>query len=90
MEAPRYWFKQRRYGYGWQPATWEGWLVIGIYIVVVFFLVTRLIDFEGEVVNRFIGPFGVATLVLILISWRTGEPLKWRWGDDKDDDSKPT
>jgi hypothetical protein len=36
-EAPlldrRAWFKPRTFGYGWTPATWEGWAVTVVWIV---------------------------------------------------------
>ena len=30
-----YWFKRKLYGYGWTPATREGWFVLVVYIAVV-------------------------------------------------------
>ena len=27
------WFKAKTYGYGWYPVTWQGWLVILIYVL---------------------------------------------------------
>jgi hypothetical protein len=29
------WFRPKSFGYGWTPATWEGWLVTGLAVVVV-------------------------------------------------------
>ena len=26
------WFKRKTYGYGWTPATWQGWLIIAVWI----------------------------------------------------------
>jgi len=28
------WFKAKRYGWGWTPACWQGWLVLGVYFAV--------------------------------------------------------
>ncbi|MDN0075220.1 hypothetical protein QU481_09995 [Crenobacter sp. SG2303] len=34
MSAPKYWFPAKRYGWGWGlPSTWQGWLVLGVYLV---------------------------------------------------------
>src|SRR5262245_12007807 len=28
----QYWFKRRTYGWGWVPATWQGWLTLLIFL----------------------------------------------------------
>ena len=28
-----YWFKRKLYGWGWTPATWQGWLVLAVFVV---------------------------------------------------------
>ncbi len=33
-EKPRYWFPAKTYGWGWGlPSTWEGWLVLLAYLI---------------------------------------------------------
>jgi hypothetical protein len=32
----RLWFKAKEYGYGWYPCTWEGWLVLVVFIFAAF------------------------------------------------------
>ncbi len=80
-----YWFKSKLYGYGWTPAKPAGWMVIVVYFL---FLVGAV--WHGET-NGWIEEspiffleivFG-ATLLLILICWKTGEPIKWQWGKKK-------
>lgn len=34
-QPPRYWFKRRRYGYGWVPVAWQGWLTLLVFALVV-------------------------------------------------------
>ena len=35
-EQSRYWFPAKRYGWGWGfPTTWQGWLVIALYVVLI-------------------------------------------------------
>ncbi len=84
----RYWFKAKRYGYGWYPATWEGWLVLAVWVVAFF----RLTNFfaeqmraTGNAANLY---WFVPLLVLISgalwwVSWLKGEPARWRWGGKK-------
>jgi hypothetical protein len=80
MNAPRYWFRAKRYGWGWGlPLTWEGWVVFGLWlgIVAAAIPVLHLFRHAGE---EF---FFIAGMVLVLVGvcyWK-GEPARWRWGD---------
>lgn len=80
-----YWFKRKLYGYGWTPATKEGWLILGIYLIFVLGLVLIVSPelAEENIMSHILIPVAVATLLLIIISWRKGEPLKWQWGSQK-------
>ena len=81
-QKENYWFKAKRYGYGWTPSSKEGWLITIIYIGVIIFSATRLI--ENDVPDlSFFKFFFVITILFILIAWRTGEKPKWRWGKRK-------
>ncbi len=44
--SDRPWFRPKRFGFGWTPATWEGWLVtlllVAIIVVVDLLVVARL------------------------------------------------
>ncbi len=80
--ANNIWFKRKKYGWGWTPASKEGWLVVLIYLVVlaIYPLLAELgvLSFEPAI-------FGViflfATVPLIAISYKKGEPPSWRWGE---------
>lgn len=77
-----YWFKRKLYGFGWIPATKQGWTVLGLYVL---FVIGLAIWGEQSVVaqqaNRVVVvPILLATAALLTITWRTGEPLKWQWG----------
>ena len=77
-----YWFKRKLYGYGWTPARKEGWLTLGVYLIFVLgvaFLGEQTLT-APEIITHVIAPIIGATILLIVISWRTGEPLKWQWG----------
>ena len=77
----RYWFHAKQYGWGWGlPATWEGWCVMGSYIMTLFvasiWMPPHRLPFEfGSTVT-------VATVLLLAVAWKTGEPPRWRWGKD--------
>ena len=79
------WFKAKRYGWGWYPATKEGWLVIIGYLVLVVGVevvlgkkaVTEPSFYDVTVGGLFIF---VLTAFLIWICFKKGEKPGWRWG----------
>lgn len=79
-----YWFKRRRYGYGWIPVTWQGWLVVGVYLVVVVAGGLAFLDAPESVQPKEIGFYllfvAIATIGLIQIALRKGPRPRWRWG----------
>ena len=79
------WFKRKRYGWGWVPCTWQGWLVVGIYIVGVIKIAQNLFPDSGaSSPNRFLVGVAIWTIVLWIIAYRTGESPRWQWGEDRD------
>jgi hypothetical protein len=76
-----YWFKGKRYGYGWYPATWQGWLVLAVYLIILGAFVAYNVSF-GENFNVLLYLAGVffITAALIYICYKKGEPTRWRWG----------
>ena len=77
-----YWFKRKLYGFGWIPATKQGWGLLGTYLFFVIGLAVwaeqNLVD--AQLVSHFLVPVLAATLLLLLTAYRTGEPLRWQWG----------
>lgn len=87
----RYWFKRRRYGYGWVPTTWQGGLVVAVFLFVLILGLVLLKDVPENTYTKEVGyylalVFGSAIL-MILISYLKGPRPKWRWGK-KPTDSK--
>jgi hypothetical protein len=78
MRESSYWFHAKRYGWGWGlPATWQGWAVLGGYGVVV----PAPLTLGGETGARgTLIALALATPALVWISYRKGEPPRWRWG----------
>ncbi len=75
----RYWFKRRLYGWGWTPATWEGWLTLLIFVVATVYSVQEAV--RGTMSYWII----LVVLVAILITigaWK-GERPGGQWGIKK-------
>ena len=82
-----HWFRAKRYGYGWYPITWQGWAVILGYVAVVLGAALLLTSTPtDEMLVPFFATIIVALVVMIWICVKTGDPLRWRWGEKKDND----
>lgn len=82
--STRYWFKQKRFGYGATPCTWEGWVLT----VLSALLAVGIVLIGPGIRDNLLRPlFLVAGLALVLgptiyISWRKTEGgWRWRSGD---------
>ena len=79
-DRPRYWFPAKRYGWGWgPPVTWQGWVVVALWLILLL-LGLRHLASRGVVAHAVF--VGALTVLLVVISYVTGEPPKWRWGND--------
>lgn len=90
----RYWFKRRRYGYGFTPATTAGWLVFAAVMVVTVGggIVLSVIEPTGPgPVVWYLVAVAVAVAGLLVLSYRKGPKPRWRsgWkpGDDPAEDA---
>jgi hypothetical protein len=86
----KFWFKRKLYGWGWYPASWQGWLITAVYVVVIVSASMTIDDNSPtrEVVFTFILPVVICTILFIRIAYRTGEKPRWQWGADKSDGSE--
>jgi 4-amino-4-deoxy-L-arabinose transferase-like glycosyltransferase len=77
------WFKAKRYGWGWYPATWEGWMTILVWVVL-FSASTIIFEMNVEKFLQWhlIFVFTI-TALLIYVSYKRGEKPGWRWGNKK-------
>ncbi len=81
-----YWFRAKRYGWGWYPSTWQGWTVILLYVAILLFLFLTLdsqLRSPVETVKQFFPIELILTTILVLICYLKGERPTWRWGDKK-------
>jgi len=78
-----YWFKAKKYGWGWYPSSWQGWLIILAYciaIIKIFVLVDGTSHSGSDTLNGALPIAAALTIFLIFICYRTGEKPEWRWG----------
>lgn len=75
------WFRRKLYGWGWTPITWQGWMVIIIWIIFFYF---ALLMMNHEWFKNFLFMV-LSTFFLIYICYKKGEKPKWQWGKRKED-----
>ena len=78
----RYWFRQKQFGYGATPCTWQGWVLT----IVATLLAVGIVLIGPGIRDNLMRPlFLVAGLALVLgpttyIAWRKTEGgWRWRW-----------
>jgi len=78
-----YWFRAKRFGWGWRPVSWQGWTTLGIYIVLIVresLNVGRLSQIGNSTFISSVLPFVFITILFLSLCWAKGERLRWRWG----------
>lgn len=73
------WFRAKRYGYGWYPANYKGWLVILAYVIL--FILSSILFVNKDYIHVHIIVVILLTSALLVISYKKGEELRWRWGE---------
>ena len=78
---PQYWFRAKRYGWGWGLATcWQGWVVYAVYFMLLG-LVVYIFRVDHHPVT-FVLLIAALSFVLFVVCKLKGEPPRWRWGGD--------
>ncbi len=82
----KFWFVRKTYGWGWVPATWQGVLVLIIYIflLVLFSFMPKDYSSSKAIILNGILPVLILTVALIRICYIKGEKPRWQWGTPKD------
>lgn len=80
-----YWFKPKRYGYGFYPTSWQGWVASFILLFLIFLAgIADGVFEEGATVKqmaRFIlDSFFIASIATIIFERKMKERLGWRRG----------
>ncbi len=78
--STRYWFRAKRYGWGWTPCTWQGWAILAAFVAL---LAANALAFPPRrALPAYIAGVVGLTVLLVAFCWLKGEPPRWRWGDD--------
>lgn len=80
------WFKRKLYGWGWTPASWEGWAVTLLYMGLIGLFSLTIDDTSPlcEVFATFLLPVFLLTVVFIRIAYKKGDSPRWQWGNKED------
>ena len=70
----KYWFAAKRYGWGWTPSTWQGWLILAVAVLLMLLFMT-IPNLLARVVW-----VTVVAIALIWVCYLKGEKPGWRWG----------
>lgn len=78
----KYWFKCKLFGWGWTPATWQGWLLTLVYLFIIIGLSLSVDEnsSDKEVYLVVLLPVFILTIAFIRLAHKKGEPLRWQWG----------
>ena len=76
--ASSLWFRAKRYGWGWVPCAWQGWVVLAVFLVLVAAGSLFVLPAHGGLF--FAGYVVVLCALLTAVCWAKGEPPRWRWG----------
>ncbi len=81
------WFKAKRFGWGWTPISWQGWLVTLVYVAFLADTIINTTKYDKNVSNSasdtliFFAPtFIIYTILFLGICYMKGEKPGWRWG----------
>lgn len=93
--AQTYWYKRRRYGWGWVPVAWQGWATLAGCLGGILIAAVVLLDDEPRNTWtgnswEFLGVAAILVLLILLSCYVRGPKPKWRWGkkpsDNPDED----
>ncbi|MAX23083.1 MAG: hypothetical protein CMJ19_01150 [Phycisphaeraceae bacterium] len=76
-----YWFRAKRYGWGWSmPATWQGWVFTFVWSIVtipaVCWVANHSLPWAYVILT-------VMSALLLIVLFMKGEPPRWRWGSEE-------
>jgi hypothetical protein len=76
----KYWFKRKLFGWGWTPATWQGYLATLLYLLI---MIGLSVFIDEESASKDVIVIFFLTLVFIYLAYKKGEPPRWQWGRKK-------
>ena len=78
-----YWFKAKLYGWGWTPATRQGWFTMLFFIALIAanaYRIDTVSHLGNDMLINFILETALLIGVFITICWKKGERPRWQWG----------
>jgi hypothetical protein len=90
----KYWFRPKRYGYGFYPITWEGWIATFGLVGMIFLSAykngfTNPEIFAENGLSFVFDVVIVGTLSTVLFKEKVEGGLRWRWGRVNDKCENP-
>ena len=84
----KYWFKPKRYGWGFMPVTWEGWMATLVLVALIFLSAyVNKIGSENmtseNILRCVLDILILGGLFTVLCKDKLEGGLKWRWGNKK-------
>lgn len=84
LDMQKLWFSAKRYGWGWTPCSWEGWVITAIAAFSIGMNIAGVANMPAlspaQVFSLSVLPTWVTIILLIIICYLTGEKPRWRWG----------
>lgn len=77
------WFRRKLYGWGWYPSSWQGWLLLVVYILYIVWCYSWIehhAHSAADLLMSFIPRCILATAILIFVCIKKGEKPRWQWG----------
>jgi hypothetical protein len=84
---PRYWFRQKQFGYGATPNTWQGWLftiVLALFIAALAFGADFVRDDRERLLLIAVGLPAVLVPFVLIGHAKTDGGWRWKWGQKID------
>ena len=77
----KYWFRAKRFGWGWgAPTSWQGWAALIAYLVLVVAGIPLVQATRGDL--AYAGYVVVCTATFVVLCWLRGEPAGRTWNRD--------
>lgn len=81
--STKHWFGRKRYGWGWTPITWQGWLSLAVFIAIFTFGATAFVNAGTSPRHWFALAIWSASVIFcfLLFVRSKGPAARWQWGD---------
>lgn len=80
----KYWFVAKSYGWGWTPSSWQGWLVLAVFVVLIvlnFLRIDSASHSGSDTLINWVPQTLILVLVLVGVCYLTGEKPRFQWGN---------